>query len=72
MFLFNNLHHLCMNKKKKPSLAMEILKAARRMSRNEEIAAHGHPVLYSRVERSKKTYTRKIKHKGEKMNRVFL
>lgn len=60
-----------MTKKRKPSLAMEILKAARRQSRNEEIAAHGHPVSYSRVERSKKTYTRKIKHKGEKMNCVF-
>jgi len=52
-------------KKKKISLALEILKAARRQSRNEEIVAHGHPVSYSRVERSKKIYTRKTKHKGD-------
>lgn len=53
-----------MNKKKKPSLVMEILKAVRRQSRTEEIAVHGHSVSYSRVERSKKNYTRKTKHKG--------
>lgn len=42
-----------------------ILKRARAKSREEEIAAFGKPI-YNRpiVERNRKKYTRKIKHKG--------
>lgn len=43
---------------------MAILKAMRRMRREEELKAYGHPVSYERVVKSKKLYSRKRKHKG--------
>lgn len=39
------------------------LKAARKKSREDEIHAHGKPINYSSVVRSRKAYTRKVKHK---------
>ena len=42
---------------------LAILKAARKQSRDAEIAAHGKPISYVGVVRSKKLYTRKEKHK---------
>ena len=39
------------------------LKAAKAANRNEEIAYHGKSINYANVVRSKKTYTRKQKHK---------
>ena len=42
---------------------LAILKAARKQSRDAEIAAHGKPISYAGVVRSKKLYTRKEKHK---------
>jgi len=42
---------------------LAIIKAARRQSREEEIAAHGKPINHNKVEVSKKAYTRKVKHK---------
>lgn len=40
------------------------LKAARKKSRDEEIAAHGKPICHSNVYKNKKKYTRKNKHKN--------
>lgn len=42
---------------------LAILKAARRKSREDEIAAFGKPICHVHVERNRKTYTRKTKHK---------
>lgn len=42
---------------------LSILKAARKKSREDEIAAHGKPICHAHVERNRKTYTRKTKHK---------
>jgi len=44
------------------------LKAARKKSREDEIAAHGKPINYSSITKSKKQYTRKIKHKGTRLS----
>ena len=44
------------------------LKAARKKSREDEIAAHGKPINYSSVSKSKKQYTRKVKHKGTQLS----
>ena len=44
---------------------LAILKAARKQSRDAEIAAHGKPISYAGVVRSKKLYTRKEKHKKQ-------
>jgi len=44
------------------------LKAARKKSREDEIAAHGKPINYSSVSKSKKQYTRKVKHKGTRLS----
>ena len=40
-----------------------ILKAYKKKSREEEIEAHGKPIHYKSIVRSKKQYTRKEKHK---------
>lgn len=42
---------------------ISVVKAMRRMRREEEIAKHGKPLRRGHVVRSKKTYTRKQKHK---------
>lgn len=39
------------------------LKAAKAANREEEIAYHGKSINYANVVKSKKTYTRKAKHK---------
>lgn len=44
------------------------LKAARKKSREDEIAAHGKLINYSSVSKSKKQYTRKVKHKGTRLS----
>lgn len=44
------------------------LKAARKKSREYEIAEHGKPINYSSVVKSKKQYTRKVKHKGTRLS----
>lgn len=44
----------------------DYLRANRRASRNEEIAAHGHPVGVRRIHRSKKQYDRKKMKAGLK------
>ena len=43
---------------------IEILKAVRKMRREEELRAFGHPISYVRVVKNKKVYSRKTKHKG--------
>lgn len=49
--------------KKKTDDILLALKAARKASREQEINAHGKPVCYTKVFKSKKVYTRKTKHK---------
>lgn len=49
-----------MNKEEKA-----ILKAMRKKSREEEIQTFGKPLNFNNVVKSKKTYTRKNKHKNE-------
>ena len=43
-------------------------KANRKASREEEIEAHGKPINYSSVVKSKKQYTRNVKHKGTRLS----
>lgn len=43
----------------------EYIKANRKASREEEISKYGHSISYKRVFRSKKDYTRKLKHKSK-------
>lgn len=40
------------------------IKANRKASRDEEIAAHGKPISYNRTFRDRSKYTRKEKHKN--------
>ncbi|MPN55947.1 hypothetical protein SDC9_203631 [bioreactor metagenome] len=47
-----------MQKKKKNNI-LEIVKAARKQSRQEEISQHGKPVRFSKIVTSKKIYSRK-------------
>jgi len=42
---------------------LEILSTAKKKSRNEEFAQHGKSISYTNVERNRKKYTRKAKHK---------
>lgn len=46
-------------------IEIEALKAARRNSREEEIRLYGKPIRWSNIVRSKKSYTRKSKHKED-------
>lgn len=39
----------------------EYIKANRKASREEEIAAHGHPIPHNKIWKNKKTYCRKEK-----------
>lgn len=55
-----------MRTKKKKYSYMDVIKAVRKASRELEIELHGHPVNHVSVYKSKKTYTRKEKHKGIK------
>ncbi len=45
-------------KKKKNKKILDIVKAARKQSRQEEITLHGKPINYSKVAISKKIYKR--------------
>lgn len=49
-----------MNKKD----VLSVLKAVRRENREQEIRLHGHPLPRVQIQRNKKRYTRKTKHKG--------
>lgn len=54
-------------KSKKRDELMEYVKAARRGSREAEIELYGHPLPKHTIVRSRKTYTRKQKHKGRQL-----
>ena len=43
---------------------IDCIKAARKAAREEEIALYGKTLCYAKVEKSKKAYSRKIKHKN--------
>ena len=43
----------------------DLIKANRKASREEEIEKHGKPINHNNVFKSKKTYTRKDKHKNK-------
>ena len=43
----------------------DFMKANRKASREEEIEAHGKPIKFGGLHKSKKEYTRKDKHKKE-------
>lgn len=51
-------------KSKKQKLVIDAVKAARKQSREEEIATHGKPLNFKKVVQSKKVYNRK-KNKAE-------
>lgn len=42
-----------------------ILKAARRISREQEIKQYNKPICWFKIEKNKKAYTRKLKHKND-------
>lgn len=44
---------------------MDQLARAKKLSREKEIQDHGKPLNHAHVVRSKKVYTRKIKHKNQ-------
>lgn len=44
--------------------AISVLKAVRRANREEEIRLHGKPLPRTVIQRNKKKYTRKTKHKA--------
>lgn len=46
-------------KKKKNKNILEIIKAARKQSREEEIKLHGKPIKQTKIVQSKKVYNRK-------------
>ena len=53
---------------KKPNKVQQIidrLKRAKKAARDEEIANYGKPICRACVVKSKKVYTRKIKHKNK-------
>lgn len=52
-------------KTKKDNILLDALKAARKMAREEEIAKYGKTICYAHINKSKKVYTRKKKHKND-------
>ena len=44
---------------------IKVLKQARKLAREQEIALYGKPICYHKVVQSKKKYTRKNKHKNK-------
>jgi hypothetical protein len=50
-------------KHKKHNTARDLMKAVKAKNRLDEIKLHGKPLNHSHVERTKKLYTRKIKHR---------
>ena len=57
--------HVYENSKNRRIGMKEYIKANRKASREEEIAAYGHPINHNRVWKSKKDYNRKQKHKKQ-------
>ncbi len=51
--------------KSKTDINKDRMKAFKRGSREEEIAAHGKPISYNHVFRDRSKYTRKEKHKSK-------
>ena len=51
-------------KNKKNKYIIDCLKAVKSQNRSTEIELHNKPINYSHVQKSKKTYTRKAKHKN--------
>ena len=49
-----------MKRTKKQQTTIDAVKAARKASREEEIAAHGKLITYTKVKKSKKKYDRKV------------
>ena len=52
------------SKHKKVGETDEYIKANRKLSREEEISLHGHPINHKQIWKSKKNYNRKEKHKN--------
>ncbi len=50
----------------------DYIKAHRKLSREEEIQSHGHPVSHQRIHVSKKVYNRKKMKAGDKGLPYFL
>jgi len=48
-----------MEKRKKGNKTPDVVKASRKLSREEEIRLHGKPISYMKIEKSKKVYDRK-------------
>ena len=53
-----------MKPSKENKTLLEALKAARKQSRETEIALYGKPICHTNVYKNKKKYTRKDKHKN--------
>jgi hypothetical protein len=53
-----------MKTSKENKTLLEVLKAARKQSREMEIALYGKPICHTNVYKNKKKYTRKDKHKN--------
>ena len=53
-----------MKPSKENKTLLEALKAARKQSREMEIALYGKPICHTNVYKNKKKYTRKSKHKN--------
>ena len=53
-----------MKPSKENKTLLEALKAARKQSREMEIALYGKPICHTNVYKNKKKYTRKDKHKN--------
>lgn len=49
-----------MKRTKKQQTTIDAVKAARKASREEEIAAHGKLIMYTKIKKSKKKYNRKV------------
>ncbi len=57
---------------KKKITKEDYIKANRKLSREEEIEKHGHPICHTRVHVSKKAYNRKKMKAGDKGLPYFL
>jgi hypothetical protein len=61
-----NLKKTNKQKHKKRNI-LQILSVVKKKSRNEEFIQHGKSISYANVEKNKKKYTRKMKHKKNKV-----
>ena len=50
----------------KKDINHQAIKAARKQSREEEIAVHGRPISFNHTFKDKSKYTRKEKHKNQR------